>query len=540
MIELPSMRYGGKIKSSTQVKFAGLDHTAGAKEGTLYDMVNMCADDYPVLSTRKERGNYQALETPGGIGAYEKLYWVDGTKFFYDGVEKGTVSPGQKRFVPFAGKVIILPDKLYYDTYTGDFGSLEAKWAGESLEFRNGERFGVPAETNCIYSAGANWAALFAVGDGVQISGCTVRPENNMSAVIKEIDGDYLRIAEHSFTLSGENKDEAYTETGEMKVERTMPDLEFACVNENRMWGCAGDVIYASMLGDPKNWQVYDGAADNAWFTPTGTAGSFTGCISYRGYPVFFKEHHIFKVYGNIPSNFQVLSSASMGLAAGAADSLAIANETLYYLSENGPAAYTGGIPQIISRVFGNLRFTKAVAGSDGLKYYASMCDSTGRWRLYVYDTQSGLWHIEDDSQALSFARYDGKLYMLLADGQIVTTEDTDPAEGSGEVIPWMCEFGDFIEASPYQKGVTKLLLRMELEKDARATVWMQYDSDGKWVKVGDIRSEGYKRSYYLPVPPRRCDHFRLKLEGVGGATIHSITREYYVGSGKQGRKGKY
>ena len=540
MIKLPSMRYSSKIKSSTQVKFAGLDHTAGAKEGTLYDMVNMCADDYPVLSTRKKRGNYQALETPGGIGAYEKLYWVDGTKFFYDGEEKGTVSLGQKRFVPFAGKVIILPDKLYYDTYTGEFASLEARWTGESLTFSDGESHGVAAKRNRIHCDGANWAAIFSVGDGVQLTGCTVHPENNQTFIIREIHGDDLYVKEDALTLSGEESDEAYTENGEMKVQRTMPDLEFACVNENRMWGCAGDMIYASMLGDPKNWMVYDGAADNAWFTPTGTAGSFTGCISYRGYPVFFKEHHIFKVYGSVPSNFQVLSSASMGLAVGAADSLAIANETLYYLTENGPAAYTGGIPQIISRVFGNLRFTKAVAGSDGLKYYASMCDSTGRWRLYVYDTQSGLWHIEDDIQVLSFARYEGKLYMLLADGQIVTTEDTDTDEGSGEVIPWMCEFGDFIEGSPYQKGVTKLLIRLELEKNARARVWMQYDSGPDWVKVGDLRSEGYKRSYYLPVPHRRCDHFRLKLEGVGGVKIHSITREYSVGSGKQGRKGKY
>ena len=93
MITLPSMRYSGKIKSSTQVKFAGLDHTAGAKEGTLYDMVNMCGDDYPVLGTRRKRAVFKTLIAPGGIGAYEKLYWVDGTKFFYDGVEKGTVSP---------------------------------------------------------------------------------------------------------------------------------------------------------------------------------------------------------------------------------------------------------------------------------------------------------------------------------------------------------------------------------------------------------------------------------------------------------------
>ena len=540
MIELPRMKYSGKIKSSTQVKFAGLDHTAGAKEGTLYDMVNMCGDDYPVLGTRRKRAIYQTLANPGGIGAYEKLCWVDGTAFFYDGVKRGAVSLGKKRFVPFAGKVIILPDKLYYDIYTQEFGSLEAKWAGNSLEFANGESYGVAAEKNRIHCAGANWGSLFSVGDGVQISGCTVHSENNKNVIIKGIDGDYLYVTENTFTLSGAEGDEAYTEKGQLAIERTMPDLEYACVNENRMWGCVGDTIYASKREDPKNWQVFDGVSDNSWYSPTGTAGDFAGSISYRGYPVFFKESHIFKIYGSLPSNFQVLSSASMGLMPGAADSLAIANETLYYLSQNGIAAYTGGIPQAIGRVFGDLRFTQAVAGSDGLKYYASMCDTTGRWRLYVYDTQSGLWHIEDDTQVLGFARCDGKLYMLFADGRIVTTDDYDAEGEATEEIHWMCEFGDFVEGSPYQKGVTKLLIRMELETGAKAKVWMQYDSGPKWEKVGDICSEGGKRSYYLPIPPRRCDHFRLKLEGVGGVKIHSITREYFVGSAKQGRKGKY
>ena len=157
-----------------------------------------------------------------------------------------------------------------------------------------------------------------------------------------------------------------------------------------------------------------------------------------------------------------------------------------------------------------------------------------------MYDTQSGLWHIEDEIQVLSFARYEGKLYMLFADGRIVTTDDYDATEETDEEIHWMCEFGDFVEGSPYQKGVTKLLIRMELEKNAKARVWIQYDSGPKWEKVGDIRGEGGKRSCYLPIQHRRCDHFRLKLEGVGGAKIHSITREYYVGSGYQGRKGKY
>ena len=38
--------------------------------------------------------------------------------------------------------------------------------------------------------------------------------------------------------------------------------------------------------------------------------------------------------------------------------------------------------------------------------------------------------------------------------------------------------------------------------------------------------------SYYLPVVPRRCDHFRLRIKGRGlYTTLHSLTLELSGGS---------
>ena len=42
---------------------------------------------------------------------------------------------------------------------------------------------------------------------------------------------------------------------------------------------------------------------------------------------------------------------------------------------------------------------------------------------------------------------------------------------------------------------------------------------------------EGEKRSYYLPIIPRRGDHYRMKIVGKGGCRIYSLVREYYSGS---------
>ncbi len=90
-------------------------------------------------------------------------------------------------------------------------------------------------------------------------------------------------------------------------------------------------------------------------------------------------------------------------------------------------------------------------------------------------------------------------------------------------------EFGDFTEGDPNKKGLGKLQLRLELEEGASVTVWFQPDG-GDWMEVAALSSP-VKRSYYLPIIPRRCDHFRLKLTGTGLWKLYSLVRESYSGS---------
>ena len=285
---------------------------------------------------------------------------------------------------------MIFPDKAYYNTLTGEFGSLESTWSGPSLTFTNGKLYDEDADANCIQASGVSWEDYFKAGDAVTISGCTKHPENNKTPIIREIDGDKLYFYEFAFTLDGEDGTTPYTETGTLTISRTVPDLKFVCENENRLWGCDDTTIYASKLGDIFNWNVFDGLATDSYSVDTGSAGNFTACISYMGYPIFFKEDHIYKVYGSIPTNFEVMGSATLGVAAGSAASLAVAGEVLFYLSRAGIMAYSGGIPQPVGAAFGVDQFRDAAAGSDGLKYYVSMQDQDGEWRLNVYDNPAG------------------------------------------------------------------------------------------------------------------------------------------------------
>ena len=83
---------------------------------------------------------------------------------------------------------------------------------------------------------------------------------------------------------------------------------------------------------------------------------------------------------------------------------------------------------------------------------------------------------------------------------------------------------------SPEKKGIGKLLLRLELDEDASVQIDMQFDSDGVWRTVKTLQTE-VKRSYYLPIIPRRCDHFRIRMTGNGGCRLYSLVREVYNGS---------
>lgn len=572
-MKLPNMRFADGITKGLQVQFGGLNHNLGAGDGELWDMQNMTSDYAPLLATRSPRWRYKTIGEPGGIFAWDGLAWVDGTGFFYQGQRKGTVTPGKKTFAAMGAYIVILPDKAYYNTLTGEFGSMEAKWSGTRLTFTNGKLYEETAEANTIQVAGVNWAAYFKPGDAVTISGCTKHKENNKTPIIREIDGDKLYFYEYVFTMDGPDGTTPYAETGSLSIQRTVPGLRYICENENRLWGCDGNTIYASKLGDIFNWNVYDGVETDSFAVDTGSAGEFTGCISFLGYPIFFKEDHIYKVYGSVPSNFEVMGSATLGVAAGSHDSLAVAGETLFYLSRAGIVAYSGGIPQPVGAALGLERHRNAVAGSDGLKYFVSMQGEDGRWELYVYDTQRGLWHKEDDAHATDFAQWDGNLYMMGEGGETpeippITPggEDDVPAElfgltagtstpgiwivgrprgvredadGWEEPFRWRAEFGDFTEGNPNKKGVSKIQIRLELDEGAEAQVWLQFDTDGDWQKVGAALGEGVKRSYYLPIVPRRGDHYRLKLEGTGGCRVYSMAREYYSGSELKSKPGR-
>lgn len=516
---LPVMSSPDGIVKHTTSSFGGYD-IRETSQGAV-NMTNMSSDDYPLMSVRGLRYKVSTPTALTAFAAYDKTFYVAGTNFYYDGVVKGAVTAGAKAFAALNVYIIIMPDKKYYKPSDNTFGSLEALWTG-TIAFADGLLYGEAAVANAITTTGT--AFPFIAGDAVKISGCVTHTANNQTSIIREISANAQSLYFY------ENILEVGAEAGTVTLSRDVPAMDFICECNNRLWGCKGDTIYSSALGDPKNFNKFDGVATDSYAVDVGSAGDFTGCFSYLGYPIFFKEDSIYKVYGSKPSNYEAMASATMGAAIGSHLSFAIAGETLYYMSRAGIVAYTGGIPSNISAPFDGARYKNAVGGSDGVKYYISMQDSSDAWHLFVFDPRCSMWHREDATHVVGFGWF-SNLYMAVANGIWVIGNPIAPVGSVAETsLAWLYETGDITEGDVNKKEIKKLQLRCELDTGATLKLEILYDSGSTWILVKELTA-AVKQSYYLPVIPHRADHFRLRLSGTGKVLLNSLTRDTAHGS---------
>lgn len=503
---LPNLKYSEQKSKQQIVEFLGLNFSDNYSDGNFAACRNLSTRRYPYLCTRLRRlavGNYTA---PTAVTAWNKLVVVDGTSLIYDGKTVGTVQSGEKQFAVVNTKLVIWPDKKYLDLNTSTLHDLGANFS----------KAGMTVDTNSISVSGANFLSKFSVGDGVTISGCTTQPGNNKDLVVKAVTSTKLTFSDNSLT--------ACTEAGTLKVERKIPDLDFICESENRLWGVSNgnQTIYASALGDPKNFFVYQGISTDSYALAVGSAGNFTGCCKLSSSVLFWKENLLHKVLGSYPAEYALYTSDITGVQEGSFKSMQIINDVLFYKGTDGVYAYSGGTPTMVSQNFGAKRFSDAVCGTDGRNYYMS-AKSAGVWHLLVYDTQQGVWLEEDDTQALDFCRYNGFLYMLTA-GKKLWALDADTGD---EKLDWSATFTPFYEVLGGKKVYSSLYVRVELDAGA----WMQAEvrcDKGKWEKVGSVHGKG---TQLLPVRPRRCDRYEIRLSGHGACAVLGMIRRLRVGS---------
>lgn len=341
---------------------------------------------------------------------------------------------------------------------------------------------------------------------------------------------DYIIVAgllRRSVTLAG-------TIAAELKI----PDLDYVTESNNRLWGCSysradgqlTNEIRACALGDFRNWYKFPGTSMDSYVVSIGSDGKFTGAVTLRGQPIFFKESYLHRISGTGPSSFTLNTTICRGVQEGCWRSLAMVGEVLLYKARMDVMAYDGTIPYPIGEKLGRTRWYEAAGAAHMDKYYLSMRDEQMQWTLYVYDTRKGLWHREDDIEVRHMASAAGDLYMIREDVETPQLLCTGAQSGEKEgLFDWMVKFGVFGVTEPQQKYVSRFSIRAQLAAGSRMTLYIQYDSDGVWHDMGTARTP-FLRTFLLPVAPRRCDHCQVMLKGRGDAKIYSVERTYDIG----------
>lgn len=537
------------------------------------------------------------VTAPAGMVAKDGLCYIDGSTLVYQGTayEMGLTameSDDPKQLVSMGAYVIILPDRKYFNTADpddrGDMGSDFLLPAGAQTQIRmcladgtpltvkytrdtvpedpeNGDYWMDTSGQNHVLkqysvqsgmwsqvtqtfvsltcrdeSQGVGVGEHFSPGDGVSVTGLETDP----NADVRALCGEHIIYSrsDNCIVIDGQADAVRQSECA-LCIRRRIPRMDFVIECGNRLWGCRygenedGEFvneIYASRLGDFKNWYAYQGLSTDSYCVSCGTDGPFTGAVNYLGLPLFFKENCLHKLYGSYPAEFQMQTVACRGVEHGSHRSLATVQEVLYYKGRFGICAYDGSVPGEISAPLGEIAYRNAVAGGVGSKYYISMADPAGKYHLFVYDARYRLWHREDSLRAELFCACGGELYYIDHADRASRECPIRTVSGSGQrdtaPVRWMAQTGVLCTDSPDRKYISRLNVRLRLPPGSRAEFFLRYDSAGQWHSVCTAAGTGLK-SFCVPLRPRRCDHLELRICGVGDAEISGITKTVRKGS---------
>ena len=565
--------------------FGGFDCNPVIPDNCFSDESNMGGVDFPLLSPRNKRAyfNVQGDRLHGLFGKSKIMYINNGLLYYGGEAVEGLHFPdidGERQFVSMGARVLVFPDKVYLNTADlSDYGSLEAEFSteegtnvtcslakgdgdlyenyvvssAEPEEVKNGDLWldtsVIPNELKQYSESLGMWMPLaetyvriscagigknFAIYDGVTLSGFE-NEDFNGSHIIRDKDDDFI-------TVTGIIPN-TINQTAPIKVERKLPKMDFIVESGNRLWGCNSEKneIYASKLGDPTNFECFQGISTDSYAVTVGTDGEFTGAVSFRGYIIFFKEHCIHKIYGQNPP-YTVNTSYIRGVQKGSHKSLCVVNETLYYKSPNGICAFEGGVPVDISSALGGAYYTDAVAGVLGNKYYICMSDKNKNRVLFNYDETKNIWHKEDNLDVKEFANHNGNLYFIgvmngekrlcLADGENLYGNFSGELSGwfLEEDFYWSCETGIWGLSIPENKYYSNITLCLSGEKGARIHIDFQTDESGKWEKQMSFNANELG-SAVLPFTTPRCRFLRIRIRGKGKGKVYFISRTVETGS---------
>lgn len=575
------------------VTFGGINRLQGFSEGEIYDCSGISHESFPSLTQRRKSEIEFFCENPMAAIYTNKECVATNSILYYDRKEVGKLSEGEKQIVQMGSRIMVFPDKMYYDTKTEKFRSLEGlctftdekvvfttdritvkqepykntvsyenltvkedkkifrhsdvsvkkgviTFSGtemimakelaegdifseissaryyriaESITVENGKAV-ILNQYITLEKAEDDIMKQFAPGDIVEISGCELA-ENNKQAKVVEAGGNYLLFEEGTF--------EEKEESGAVVIKRNIPDFSCVCTFKNRLWGCSGNTIYASALGDPTNFFRYNNLSTDSFTVESDSSEDFTAAKVYGNYCLFFKQDKCYRLYGDRPANFQLVETFTGGISAEDSKSIADVAGKILYKGNGGVYAFYGGVPQKISDKLGKIKLSDCTAGGFSDCYYLSADTENGR-EEFVFDTKHGLWSKTGVKDVRGYFSYADSMYRLMNDGIYRVTENSDDS------CEWFAEFCPFDEDYYKTKNYSRIYITAKLFENSVLKTEISRDG-GEWQTV--CVNYGSKKEYInIPCPVKGCHEIKIRISGKGKSIIESIVREFSVNQG--------
>lgn len=536
-MNFPQLPYAIQKRENEIVQFQGLNFTDNYQNGALEAVKRISTERYPYMAGnmyyRKDIGIEKNVVSVFGSSQFiyvhsNGLYRRENPTATGKKIGSGyTLTDGEKQFAQVHNFVVVFPDKLVINTTNWSVKAMVQTVSVTAKVLNDRLSLGSTANRN-----------KFNIGDVVTVSGSSVSDVNGEKTVIGKA-GYSLLFGEEYTIPSGQD----YVET-DVTVTTKVPDLDFICEYQNRLWGCnsAENTIFCSVQGNPYQLLNFASEYEGSYNVQVSSHGKFTGCCKLGSSVLFFKDDCVHKVLGSFPEEFQVYEYHIKGVRDGCYKSMQTINDILFYVSVDGIYTYNGGSPSCISVPFGDISLDNACAAKS-TRYYFLSADRTG---TLMYDLKTGLWTRDSETYQFKGSAYYasekyGGTYTLDTDGDIYRelepmTDETISTQG-GE---WELLFKPFYETvtgsfnrsviSFEHKRYRKLIVRTDSEPETIATFSIKYD-DGEWEDIKTITGR-QNRLETVVIPIARCDKLQLRIAGVGRFTLMNIQREYsFVGA---------
>lgn len=313
--------------------------------------------------------------------------------------------------------------------------------------------------------------------------------------------------------------------------DNAVPKLKNVAVMNGRVFGVLDGKFYASEWNSYAGWnpQAADTTSDEiaslAWVSTSQSdidaSGEFTGIAVYDGHVIGFKRNFMHMLYNN-KNPFRIVDVAKVGALS--QEAICECGQILFFASDDGVYAFTGGYPKRISDNLDIDDYGGAVLGGDDRTLY---CFIPSENKIFSYDTVNGMWGCLEGDRATTCIQVGNECFYSTSEGVYKLCG----GEHGGFFIETDASFG----GSLVEKKIKRLRLQL-----CHPT-----HKEGDYVRVEVIKSNGVAAAKTLNplkegnsiismITRMTCDFGqKIRISGKGEWEVRYLQLDYESGGEK-------